>query len=63
MLEQLVLETEHGVTQEVQRLRDQAIHIYMLYLVGITLYADKSQPTVDVVYLRYFRDLDVVSWF
>ena len=61
MLEQLVLETEHGVTQEVQRLRDQAIHIYMLYLVGITLYADKSQPTVDVVYLRYFRDLDVVS--
>jgi hypothetical protein len=52
MLEQLALETEHGVTQEVQRLRDQAVRIYLLYLVGITLFTDKSATAVDVVYLK-----------
>jgi len=66
MKEQLELETEHGgVTEEVRRLRDQAVRIYLLYLVGITIFTDKSQNVVDVVYLRYFRDLDLVvgySW-
>ena len=37
------------------------VRIYFLYLVGITLFTDKSQTAVDVVYLRYFRDLDVVA--
>jgi len=32
--EQRDLETEYGVTQEVQRLRDQVVRIYLLYLVG-----------------------------
>jgi len=53
MLEQLELKTEYGV------------RIYLLYLVGITLFIDKSATVVDVVYLRYFRDLDIVvgySW-
>ena len=57
--------TEYGVTQEVQRLRAQVVRIYLLYLVGITLFTDKIQNVVDVVYLRYFRDLDLVvgySW-
>jgi len=48
------------VTQEV---RDQVVRIYLLYLVGITLFIGKSQTVVDVVYLRYFRDLDVVTSF
>jgi len=47
--EQRDLETEYGVTQEVQRLRDQAVRIYLLYLVGITIFTDKSQWAVDVV--------------
>ena len=59
--EQRDLETEYGVTQEVQRLRDQAVRIYLLYLVGITIFTDKSQWAVDVVYPRYFRDLDLVA--
>jgi len=42
MKEQLELETEHSVTQEVRRMRDQAVRIYLLYLVGITLFTDKS---------------------
>jgi len=31
--------------------------------VGITLFTDKIGAYVDVVYLRYFRDLEVVSGF
>jgi len=63
MKEQLELETEHGVTQEVRRMRDQADRIYLLYLVRITLFTDKIQNVVDVVYLRYFRDLDLVAGY
>ena len=55
--------TEYGVTEEVERLRDQAVHIYLLYLVGITIFTDKSQWVVDVVYLKYFRDLDLVAGY
>jgi hypothetical protein len=44
-------------------MRDQAVRIYLLYLVGITLFTDKSATDVDVGYLRYFRDLDVVAGF
>jgi len=40
--EQRDLEIEYGVTQEVQRLRDQAVRIYLLYLVGVTIFTDKS---------------------
>jgi len=63
MLQQLVLANEHGVTEEVRTLRDQVVCIYLLYLMGITLFTSKSQTYVDVIYLRYFRDLDVVSSF
>jgi len=31
--------------------------------VGITLFTDKSATTVDVVYLKYFRDLDLVAGY
>jgi hypothetical protein len=51
------------VTEAVRTMRDQAVRIYLLYLVGITLFPDKSATDVDVVYLRYFRDLDVVAGF
>jgi len=36
---------------------EQVIRIYLMYLVGITLFTDKSVHYVDVVYLRYFRDM------
>ncbi|RHN51109.1 putative protein-serine/threonine phosphatase [Medicago truncatula] len=63
LLQQLELENEYGVTQEVRGLWDQVVRIYLLYLIGITLFTDKSQTAMDVVYLRYFRDLDVVAEF
>ena len=61
--EQRDLAEEYGVTEEVERLRDQAVRIYLLYLVGITIFSDKSHWVVDVVYLKYFRDLEIVAGF
>jgi hypothetical protein len=61
--EQRDLVDEYVVTEEVQRLRDQAIRIYLLYLVGITIFSDKSQWNVHVVYLKYFRDLDLCAGY
>jgi len=57
------LATEYGVTEEVERLRDQTVCIYLLYLVGIMIFTDKSQWAVDVVYLKYFRDLDLITGY
>lgn len=54
---------QYGVTGEVQRLRDQVVRIYLLYLVGITIFSDKSQCDVDVVYLKYFRYLDLCAGY
>ncbi|XP_024634491.2 protein MAIN-LIKE 2-like [Medicago truncatula] len=61
--EQRDLAAEYGETEEVERLRDQVVRIYLLYLVGITIFTNKSQWDVDVVYLKFFRDLDLVSSF
>jgi len=51
------------VTPEVRRLLDQAVRIYFLSLVVITLFTGKSSTIVDVVYLRYFRDLDIIAGY
>jgi len=49
MKEQLELETKHGgVTQEVRRLRDQAVRVYLPYLVRITIFIDKNKNVVDL---------------
>ena len=61
--EQRGLVIEYGVTEEVRRLRDQCVLIYLLYLVGIMIFTDKSKWVVDVVYLRYFRDVDLVAGY
>jgi hypothetical protein len=61
--EQRDLTAEYGVTKEVERMRDQDVRIYLLYLVGITIFSDKSQWAADVVYLKYFRDLDLVAGY
>lgn len=40
---------------------DHTFHIYLLYLMGIILFTDKSATGVDVWYLLYLRDMELVS--
>lgn len=46
---------------EMQKKRDQVVHIYLPYLVGITLFTNKSANYVNVTYLKYFRDQKPIS--
>jgi len=50
-----------GHLVEMQEKRKRSLRIYLLYLMGIMLFTDKSATYVDVTYLRYFRDLKLVS--
>jgi len=34
-------------------------YIYLLYLVGITLFTDMSATYIDVSYMGYFKDLEL----
>jgi hypothetical protein len=45
---------------EMKEKPDQTFHIYLLYLAGIMMFTDKSVTYVDVSYLLYFRDLELV---
>ena len=47
----------------VRKLREQALRIYMLYLVGIMLFTNKSAYYVDVSHLKYFRNLELVTGY
>jgi len=46
-----------------RKLHEHAPHIYLLYLVGITFFTDKSAYYVDVSYLKYFRDVSLVAGY
>lgn len=43
-----------------QKKRDQALRIDILYLVGATLFTNKNENYVDRTYMKYFQDLDLV---
>jgi len=62
-LQQLEADIDGGMEEEMQKLQDQALRIFLLYLVDITFFTDKSATYVDVVYLKYFRDMEVVSGY
>jgi hypothetical protein len=63
LLQQFEADNKGDMEDEVQNLWAQALRIYLLYLVGITIFIDKSATYVGVVYLRYFRDLEVVAGY
>jgi len=44
-----------------RKLQEHALRIYLLYLVGITIFTDEIIIYVDVTYLKYFRDLELVA--
>jgi len=45
--------------------KERIFRIYLMYLVGITLFTNKSTTYMDVAYLRHIKDLEIVvdfSW-
>lgn len=60
-LEEAAKAREDSDVEEMQLKLDQVVHIYMFYLVGIMFFIDKSVNYVDVTYLKYIRDLELVS--
>lgn len=49
--------------EEVTMYRERCIRAFLLHLVCCTIFSNKSQNYVDVVYLRYFQDLtEVHQW-
>jgi hypothetical protein len=50
-----------GHLVEMQQKRDLFLCIYLLYLVGITLFTSKCVHFVDVAYFWYLRDFELVS--
>jgi len=52
-----------GDRVEMQQMLTKVILIYLLYLVGITLFTDKSFHYMDVAYLKYYRYLELDSDF
>ncbi|MCI21441.1 serine carboxypeptidase family protein [Trifolium medium] len=41
--------------------RKYTIRVYLLFLVDTTIFSDKSKMYVDVTYLLYFRDPEIVD--
>jgi hypothetical protein len=42
---------------EIRFFRERAIHAFLLYLVGFTIFSNKTLYYVEVVYLQFFQDL------
>ena len=40
--------------------RYSALRCYLLFLVGTSMFVDKSETYVDVVYLKYITDLSLI---
>lgn len=55
-----VAEKDVGDDEQVMQHRAYTLRAYMLYLVGTFIFVDKSVTYVDVVYLRYFADLEQI---
>jgi hypothetical protein len=51
---------ENGDVAEMWLEWDQVVCIYLLYFVDITLFNDKSDTCIDVTYLKYSIDLEMV---
>ncbi|CAJ2647685.1 unnamed protein product [Trifolium pratense] len=55
--------SENRPMHEITVLRQQCIRAFLLFLVCTTIFSNRSQFYVDVVYLSYFQDLsDVNQW-
>jgi hypothetical protein len=42
---------------------DWAVRVYLLFVFGTTIFSNKVKNYVDLTYLLYLRDLELVSMF
>ncbi|KAK2355316.1 protein MAIN-LIKE [Trifolium repens] len=54
-------EHEKDPEDDIQFYRDCTIRCFLLYLLGATLFTNKSTQYVDVIFLTYLQDLNVVN--
>jgi len=54
---------EEGDVKEMQMKWERTLCMYLLYLVGVMLFINKSENYVDVTSLKYIWDLELVSDF
>jgi hypothetical protein len=57
----LKAEHEKDPEDDIQFYRDCTIRCFLLYLLGATLFTNKSTQYVDVIFLTYLQDLNVVN--
>jgi hypothetical protein len=48
---------------EMELNRQYTFQIYLLYLVGIMLFTEKSATYIDMAYIEYFHDLEMIHDF
>ncbi|XP_045822299.1 protein MAIN-LIKE 1-like [Trifolium pratense] len=53
--------TKESNLEEANKFQDFAIRVYLLILVGWTIFADTSKNTVQLTYLKYFKNLEIVD--
>jgi hypothetical protein len=51
---------ERRPMHEIRLFRERAIQAFLLYLVGCTIFSNKTSYYVEVVYLQFFQDLSTV---
>lgn len=56
---QKVMDAE-GDNMQIEYHQTCALKCYLLFLVGMSMFLDKSEIYVDVVYLQYFIDLTAI---
>lgn len=56
----IMVEWTVGDNDQVMEHRSYTLKAYLLYLVGTSNFIDKSAYYVDVVYFRYFADLEQI---
>ncbi|GAU25326.1 hypothetical protein TSUD_375890 [Trifolium subterraneum] len=57
----LKAEAEEEEEEVVQNYRDCTIRAFLLYLIGGTIFTNKSMQYVDVIFLTYLQDLSLVN--
>ncbi|GAU32434.1 hypothetical protein TSUD_158320 [Trifolium subterraneum] len=54
------VERENRLVHEIRLYRERCIHAFLLFVVGCTIFSNKSSYYLDVVFLQYFQDLSSV---